>query len=516
MTSDAYEALREALDSHGRKISSNRANSFMAQCPHHEDGEASLSVTDKGDRVLLHCHAGCGSDEIMVDLGMALADLFDGEPTKDRAVPIRSYLYETPDGRPWFWKDRYYPKTFICRAIGTEPGDRRGIGGRLPVLYRAPALRVAMDQGTTIWFVDGEKDVETAERNGLVATTTPHGSGSRWLPEYSSFLSRAKEVVIVVDQDKAKADGTLGSGQQHALDAKAGLRSVGVKVRLVAPAIGKDLTDHFAAGYGEVDFVRDTSASFRPRGTKVTDLMGKTFPALVYCVEGVLPSGLAILAGAPKAGKSWVALDMAIGVSCGGRSMSTLDCTQGSVLYLAREDGERRIQARVELLTRGDPGGAGVTQHLEVISADQDWIGGEIGLAAMTEWAEEVGDPRLVVLDTWAKVDPMMDDRNMYRAEYAVMAGYKRWADLHNCTVLMVHHVRKGSGQSKPEDRDPFTEISGTRGVTGAADTLMVLDTKRGTKEGTLHLTGRDVGEQALELRKFGPLWTCVDRPDPV
>jgi hypothetical protein len=515
VTSQSFEVIRDTLDNHGSKITNNRQGSFMAQCPHHEDSNGSLSVADKGDRVLIWCHAGCATEDVMRDLGLELGALFDGEPSRDKALPIRSYLYEDGYGRPWFWKDRYWPKTFICRLPGTDPGDRTGLKNRSPVLYHLPALLRGIAAKQIVWLVDGEKDVETAERHGLVATTTPHGAGSRWHPEYTRALSKAVEVIIVVDQDKAKKDGTLGTGQQHAVDAAHAMRSVGVKVRRVAPKVGKDLTDHFDAGFNVSEFIPDLTSSVRPRGITGDQLHTKTFKPLVYCIEDVLPAGLAILAGTPKSGKSWIALDMGLAVACGGKVMSSLDCTQGSVLYLAREDGQRRVQSRLSVLLSGAeaPG----MKHMEIVPSDEPWTGGEIGLAAMTEWAEEVGDPRLVVVDTLAKVEPMMDDRDRYRSDYALMSAYKAWADRYDCTVLMIHHLRKSATFGKDADNgDPFDEISGTRGLTGAADTLMVLKTKRGTRDGTLHLTGRDVSEQSLELRKFGPLWTCVDVPEQV
>lgn len=517
MTSEAFDRVREALASHGSRVTGNRQGEFKAQCPHHEDGDPSLNVTDKGDRVLLHCHAGCNNDDILRDLDLDLASLFDGEPSKDRALPIRSYLYEAANGTPWFWKDRYFPKTFICRLPGTDPGNREGLQGKAPVLYHLPQLIRGIAAHRRVWLVDGEKDVETLERAGEVATCPPSGTGARWIPQYTEALRGAPEVLIVVDQDKAKADGTLGSGQQHAATAREELRAVGVKVRLVAAAVGKDATDHFDGGYGIDDFVADKSTILRPRGVAGDDLITAEFDPLVYCVKDVLPSGLAILAGHPKAGKSWIALSMALGVACGGKAMSYLECTQGSVLYLAREDSRRRLQSRLELLMRGEPD-VTLLKHVEFIAADEPWAGGPQGLAAMTEWAEEVGDPRLVIVDTLQKVENGQTDNrtNAYAADYSMMSQYKTWADHHDCTILMVHHLRKSAmGQQKNDD--PFSEISGTRGITGVADTLLVLENgKRGERTGTLHITGRDVAEQSLELAKFGPLWTCIDMPDPV
>jgi len=249
--------------------------------------------------------------------------------------------------------------------------------------------------------------------------------------------------------------------------------------------------------------------------------MTKEFTPIPYAVERVLPSGLTILAGSPKAGKSWVALDICLAVAIGGPALSALPTNKGCALYLAREDTYRRLQSRMALIMGGT---MDAPKCLEVIPQEQDWPGGEEGLAYLTEWAEECGDPRLVVMDTIAKIEPDMGEdrtRGAYTGNYSMMARYKTWADQHNCAVLMIHHDRKtANGQSPKGDSDgwmtddPFTRISGTRGLTGAADTLMFLENKRGTREGRLHVTGRDVVEQALGLHKVGPLWACIDLPE--
>jgi len=100
-----------------------------------------------------------------------------------------------------------------------------------------------------------------------------------------------------------------------------------------------------------------------------------------------------------------------------------------------------------------------------------------------------------------------------------MVARYKRWADTHNVAVVLVHHDNK----TKIEPgSDPFSRISGTRGLTGAADTLVFLESHRAEKAtptgpsspawGLLHVTGRDVDEMTLEMHKSGPLWV-VDEP---
>lgn len=520
----SFDRMREALASRGSRFSDTRQDHFMAQCPVHEDNNPSLGVDDRGDRIMVRCYTDvCQTADIMSALGLELKDLFDREPEGKRDDPhfephvVKSYAYKGTNGDVRYIVDRYYPKTFRSRLPDTQPGDKRGTKGVEPILFHAPEVWKCMQSGgCTVYVVDGEKDVEAMERAGAIATCPP-GFGKRWRDSYTKFLRHAAKVVIVVDQDALKADGTVGSGQQFAMDARAGLRAASVPVQLVAPAVGKDAHDHLAGGYGLEDFVVDRNCYVRSRGMDASTLMEHEFSPVSFAVQGILPAGLTIFAGSPKIGKSWLGLDLALAVSIGGPALSCLGTEQGSVLGLMREDSFRRLQSRIRLLL-GES--APAPKGLELVPHEAEWFGGEQGLADMTEWAEEVGNPRLVVIDTIAKVEPDMGEdksRGAYSGNYSMMSRYKQWADHHNCAVLMVHHDTK-AGAAKPkqgeEAPDPFTRISGTRAMTGAADTLWFLDSVRGKGEGTLWVTGRDVAEQGLELVKAGPIWRSLNMPD--
>ncbi len=45
------------------------------------------------------------------------------------------------------------------------------------------------------------------------------------------------------------------------------------------------------------------------------ELQGRVFPPIKWIVPDILPEGLTLLAGKPKLGKSWLALDAAIAVA---------------------------------------------------------------------------------------------------------------------------------------------------------------------------------------------------------
>jgi len=77
------------------------------------------------------------------------------------------------------------------------------------------------------------------------------------------------------------------------------------------------------------------------------DLRLKTFPPIKYIVPGLICEGVVLLAGKPKVGKSWLALDIALAVAADRFCLGDRKPVQGPVLYLALEDGERRMQTRV-------------------------------------------------------------------------------------------------------------------------------------------------------------------------
>lgn len=72
------EALRPMIDVILTRLANVRPNGkgFTARCPAHEDRDPSLSITDTGDRILLHCHAGCEVQDILDAIGLEWSDLF--------------------------------------------------------------------------------------------------------------------------------------------------------------------------------------------------------------------------------------------------------------------------------------------------------------------------------------------------------------------------------------------------------------------------------------------------------
>src|SRR5436309_1213083 len=91
------------------------------------------------------------------------------------------------------------------RTYGWQTGVKHGrIKMIRRVLYRLPAVREAIKDGTPIYVPEGEKDVHAIEEAGGVGTTNPGGAG-KWSRAYTEALKGASEVIIIADRDPAGA-----------------------------------------------------------------------------------------------------------------------------------------------------------------------------------------------------------------------------------------------------------------------------------------------------------------------
>jgi RecA-family ATPase len=76
-------------------------------------------------------------------------------------------------------------------------------------------------------------------------------------------------------------------------------------------------------------------------------LSARTYPPTDFLVDGLVPKGVTLLAGEPKVGKSWLALDIAASIARGVGCLGERRCSEGDVLYLALEDTEARLHGRL-------------------------------------------------------------------------------------------------------------------------------------------------------------------------
>ena len=80
------------------------------------------------------------------------------------------------------------------------------------------------------------------------------------------------------------------------------------------------------------------------------EIMTTVYKPIEFVVDNLLTQGLYILAGAPKVGKSWLALDMCLSIAKGEKVLGQ-QTTQGTALYLCLEDRYVRIHNRLYEIT---------------------------------------------------------------------------------------------------------------------------------------------------------------------
>ena len=216
------------------------------------------------------------------------------------------------------------------------------------------------------------------------------------------------------------------------------------------------------------------------------DLQNRTYDPTPFLVDELIPEGLHILAGAPKIGKSWLALWLCLCVSQ-GQPLWNFATTQGEVLYLSLEDSFQRIQTRLFDLTEDAPS----TLHFAIMA---DTL--KRGLEQQIEqFLAEHPNTKLVVIDTLQRVRSAGSDSNLYANDYQDIGLLKKLADNQHIAILLIHHLRK------LHDDDPMNMISGSTGLSGAADSTFVLQkSSRLANIASLHCTGRDIPDRTLKL----------------
>ena len=241
----------------------------------------------------------------------------------------------------------------------------------------------------------------------------------------------------------------------------------------------------------------------RWRGTAVAaaELQYKIFKPLRFVLPGLVPEGATLLVSRPKLGKSWLVLDLCLAVAGSRFTLGTLKPEQGDVLYLALEDGERRLQRRMSrLLPTFD------TAWPRRLVLATDWErSNEGGLQRIEDWCIDHPERALIVVDTLEKFRARQTGNQVsYSVDYDAVAGLQKIASKYGVAVIIVHHDRKAHAD------DPFDTISGTLGLSGSADTILMM--KREGRGVVLYVRGRDIeeSETAVEFSKATCKWTIL------
>ncbi len=494
---------------------------FMARCPCHDDRSQSLSIGAGQKGVVIKCHAGCDTHDIIAAVGLKARDLFYEErPTKPQERP-----------KPKFEREHIYPGGKVKKAVFRFPDGsktmswrhlegskwEKGRGNNPHQLYIPGSI------DATMLIVEGEKDADTLSRMGWPVASGENGAGhDKWLPEYTEQLKDCSSICIFPDNDRV--------GKEYAQETAAALSAVCQNVTIadlttVWPEIPEhgDISDLLAhVGEEEAQTVVVTligsaipykacseheesvqsSNNYRLQVISASDLQRADLPPVKFIITDILPEGTSLLSAASKIGKSWMMLDLGLSVAA-GRPFMGHPTNKTGVLYLALEDSYNRLQDRMNKVLAGQPAPPNFYFSTEAPNLDNGL------LETLDEHLKQFQDTTLTIIDTLQKIRGQSKPREpAYAQDYREMGIVKDFMAKRGCSVLFVHHNRK-----MQDDSDPFNMISGTNGIMGAADTIWTITKdKRADGRAVLHITGRDViqSDTVIEFQKGTYQWATI------
>ena len=491
------EALRRFNDAAG--VGHNKQR-FEMKCPAHDDDNPSLSVgVGEGGKLLLHCHAGCTYEEVLSAVNLSPSDLMSKVHHLNE-----EYDYIDLKGNHAFQVVRMPDKNFRQRRKVAN-GYEWGRGSAPLLLYRLPSIAKAISEGRDIYVVEGEKDVHTLERAGFAATTNPMGAG-KFKPQLAEQLRGANRVIVIPDNDDV--------GRDHAKYVAECIHTLVKEVKIVALPVGKkgedtsDWFEYYGGTPGKLKALVDSTPalSFMTEEEKQLEaIIGGGFTArelqamelepIRWAIPDILPEGATLMAGKPKTGKSFFALNIGVAVASGGRALGKIQVDKGRVLFLQLEGSKKGLKSRLDPLMQGD-------EAPDMLHFYPEWPTiKDGGLVRLKKWLSYYKDTSLVIIDTFKVIRGNTGtSKSLYDEDYNSLKPFAELAEEMDVAILLIHHTNKMS-----DVEDPFDLVSGSTGLMASVDTGMVLRRNPNHEGVDLFIRGRDTEEVEYSL-KFDPV----------
>jgi len=229
-----------------------------------------------------------------------------------------------------------------------------------------------------------------------------------------------------------------------------------------------------------------TAASLRdvcPSVMTAAELMSLEIPEVKWVIPKLLPAGLALLAGPPKVGKSYLQLKLGKDIINDG----------GKVFYYAGEDSHYLLRTRLNQLGMGE-------------CKDFFFHCGREGLFAKpNEFYDSIANMLKAVqldaifLDNMELVlPPKPRGGDDYAYYYQQLPQWAALASKHNCAIVMTHHTRKETTDN------PFDAILGSQAIMGTSDTVMVMQKAKRDREYNLYVTGKYIPDETYNVVRNG------------
>lgn len=221
------------------------------------------------------------------------------------------------------------------------------------------------------------------------------------------------------------------------------------------------------------------------------DLQNKEFDERYYAVADMIPEGETVIAAPPKTGKSWLMLDMCLQIAKGEQFLG-FKTNKSDTLYLALEDGDSFEQERLNIVTGGTPAPSNFHFVFSNVMPMNEGF-----LLQLDDLLKAYSNVKVVVIDTLQFVKYRQSkSESAYECDYRTGRDLKEFAEKRNLAIVVVTHTTK-----MVHVEDDMANVSGTNGVTGAADAVIVLSKEhRMDKEAKMFISGRKVRQTLHDI----------------
>jgi hypothetical protein len=245
---------------------------------------------------------------------------------------------------------------------------------------------------------------------------------------------------------------------------------------------------------------RDEPSAAAAQGFDAADLLSMPMAEPNYIVRPFVPEGVTLWCGRPKAGKTTALRQLAHAVNTGGKFLGEL-CASAEVWFLSLEEGARLFRKKLSMMSLP-------AEQLRGIRIEFAWPQAAEGVKALRERLKARTDSRpvLIIIDSLQRFRlPQTDRGHAFTEDYnAAKLLAELCKEFPGLAIVVLHHTTK----AVPDD--PVAAISGTYGLTAAADSYAIM-LKQG-QQYRLHAGGRlwDRDSSDFELRRNGGGWEMI------
>lgn len=205
-------------------------------------------------------------------------------------------------------------------------------------------------------------------------------------------------------------------------------------------------------------------------------------------ISKFLPIGVTLMAAPAKMGKTFLNMQLANTVACGGDFLGH-QCKKSSVYYLAFEDPEHNQIERLKNSSFKIAQG----YDIEICPPYQNSFDLEKKILNYLHFNSNLG---VVIIDTFEKIRPHSD--RTYTVEYKEVTKYHELGLKYDIAIILVMHTIKNTN-----DVNVFANISGSAGTLAAVDGLMVMLRNRyNEKIKMLYLDGKGIPANTIYLKQ--------------